>query len=172
MALNLLRNVLSVSALICFSVHTGALAQSQVLDPCQALEVATEEVGASILYIICDGTATGLGVVHSYELTNLPDLNAAVAVTTLDGTDRAWILVRGDGVPALEEITGSIGGISGAGVGEGTLSEESKSPSFRSPMNVAGLSGRGESTDPSDIAALVARSRIVGRSSSAKETGQ
>lgn len=174
MGFNFLGRVISASMLLSCSVTTGALAQSPAFEPCRAVETSDEEVGAPILYVLCDGAATGLGRVESYELTNLPDLNAAIAVTTFDGTERTWMLIRGDEGPVLEEITGSMARIA-----------DTKTQVSVENLNLDPVSSRAQSAKPAtgspsdtsaafsaEVAALVARSRSISRAAEVAEVEQ
>ena len=174
MGLNFLGRVISASVLLSCSVTTGALAQPEAFEPCRAVETSDEEAGAAILYVLCDGAATGLGRVESYELINLPDLNAAIAVTTFDGTERTWMLIRGDAGPVLEEITGSIARIADAGKKAGieNLNSDPASSLAQSAKPVIGSPSDTGALFSAEVAALVARSRSIARTAEVGEVDQ
>ncbi len=71
-----------------------------------------------MLQIVCGNAGAVLGQVEDYELTQLPALNAAVVVTTIEGSRRVWLVMdNGEKSLALEEITGTIARAAGRGAG-------------------------------------------------------
>ncbi len=132
---------------------------------CSALEAAPIKNEAPRLSVVCGRYGVTLGSVDRYELVQFPALDAAVVVTTFEGTQRVFLLIKNpDESVALEELTSAITLELGRGV-------RSTIVGFRLDFENAAM-GRMVATDASaeakgappvaiDIAAMIAQSRSM-----------
>lgn len=118
------RVVLGLSPLIAggllLSVPVHAQATAGNSSVCFASEYRVSEVHSSQLFVACGPYGVTLGSVDDYEIIQLPALEAALVITTLDEARRVWLVTKnGESDPSLEEITGTIEFRAGRGVGSG-----------------------------------------------------
>lgn len=99
------------------SFHSESLlAQADVASPCKTYLGSLDEGGAEVLQIVCGNAAAVLGQVDDYELVDLPALDAAIVVTTLNQSRRVWLAMPdGDKALILEELTGTMARAAGRG---------------------------------------------------------
>ena len=145
------------------SLHAQASQSPAVV--CSAFQSSPVDDLPSQLNVICGQYAVSLGTVDSYELVQFPAIEAAVAVTTLDGVQRAFLLIRNeDGGVALEEITTAIAQQAGRGVqpsisGIRLAFDNAVTGVMTATVNSAGANSNAPVSI--DIAAMVERSRAV-----------
>ena len=138
---------------------------------CEASVAPLEEGGEAYLQVVCGTRGVILGQVDAHELIQVPSLRAAVAVTTLGGTKRAWlIMVNDDESVALEEITGTIARLGGRGARRDITGLDIEIEGLNTGQLTALVRRQSGDAVSLDIAAMVARSREVrGRGRAASE---
>lgn len=161
---NLLRRISVAAAAGVLLSAGGAQAQSQApaAATCEATEAPIEEGGAAYLQVACGQAGVILGQVDSHELVLLPSLDAAVAVTELAGTRRAWLIMHEDGSSiALEEITGAIARLAGRGASRNMRGLVIDFGDLNTGLLTASVNAQGQVPVTLDLASLIERSRAL-----------
>lgn len=155
--------VLAASSLV--STPISAQASEDSRSDCAAYETSPVKGEDPQLYVACGKYAVTLGSVDSYELVQLPGLRSAMVVTTLEGSQRAFLVIEdgAEGV-ALEEITGTIARAAGRGAKSDISGIQLDLGSAATGLMSAVSSSTGATGVDSvtiDLPALVGRSRAV-----------
>lgn len=149
------------------AVAAGVLAasgaQAQDAAPvCEAGVGPLEEGGEAYLRVACGGKGVILGQVDDYQLVQLPSLGSTVALTTLEGSRRAWLIMKDDkGDLALEEITGTIARLAGRGARRDIDGLELDFSQINTGQLTAAIRSPNGGAAGLDLAAMVERSRAV-----------
>lgn len=152
-------------ALALFSSPVAA--QSEASPLCRAFQSAPASDGPELLYVACGAAGAVLGAADSYQLIQLPALKAAVAVTELHGSRRAWLVMRDDERSlSVEEITGTIARIAGRGASFNIDGLDLDfGPASTGQLTATIMSSKkgeaAQSAGAIDLAQLVARSRSL-----------
>jgi hypothetical protein len=132
---------------------------------CSAFDTFPVENEPPKLSVACGTYGVTLGTFDRYELVQFPDFDAAVVITSLEGAQRVFLLIKNpDESVALEEVTSAITLEMGRGV-------QSSIVGARLDLGSATL-GRMTAADPSaeakglppatiDIAAIISHSRAM-----------
>ncbi len=161
--------MIGLAAVVLLSVYSDdAYAQAVDASPCKAFTIPVVEGGPEMLHVVCGNAGTILGQVDNYDLTQLPDLQAAVVTTSVEGSRRIWLVMKNeDNSLALEEITGTIARAAGREAGadvEGLDLDFGKGATGQLTANVmsSGNSVEASSTDGAvDFSQLVERARTI-----------
>ena len=165
-----LRRLSVATAAVIMLTAGGAQAQSQggPGSTCEAIEAPIEEGGEAFLQVTCGTSGVILGRVDDHELVQIPSLDAAVAVTELAGTRRAWLIMHdnGSGI-ALEEITGTIARLAGRGASRDIKGLVIDFGDLNTGLLTAAVRAQGQVPVTLDLASLIERSRALRGSAAA-----
>ena len=165
-----------ITALLALGLCSAAIPSSLVAQKadrqgasCQGSVAPLEKGGKSFLQIVCAEKVVILGQADSYELIELPSLDAAVTISTFQGSQRAWLIIKEIDGLALEEITGTIARLGGRGAQRDLDGLTVEFGELNLGQVNASVRSQGRNAVALDFTGMVARSRSARASAALRE---